>query len=139
MLASAIIGRQRLACVSELRVASRSGGQPVHRIVAWLITGATTATGVVVIGHLGVLVLGCIAVLVLLLISFLALVAVFGSEQRQVRAERILGMLLNWMGRSSIDADDKGISAGEAQSPPGLEEGPLKRLQRKLRRGGKPG
>jgi hypothetical protein len=111
----------------------------VRRIVAWLITGATTATGVVAIGHLGILVLGGLAAIGILLIAFLALVAVFGSKERQVRAERILGMLLNWIGRSSVDADDKGISAGEASPPSiGVERSILKRLSRRLRRGGNP-
>jgi hypothetical protein len=111
----------------------------VRPIVARLIAGATAATGVIAIGHLGVLVLGCMAVLSLLLIGFMALVAVFGSKERQPRAERVLGMLLPWMSRSSVDAEDKGISASEAvPSKIGVEQSILRRLSRRLRRGGKP-
>jgi hypothetical protein len=81
------------------------------------VSAISAVAGLAVSGSLGVIVAGSILGVLVLLICLLAMVAVFGAPSRQVRAERILRIVLGREDDASGSATQRELSLPSVPAP----------------------
>jgi hypothetical protein len=91
------------------------------RKAAGVVSLISAVAGAAASGRLGVIILGSIAGTIVGLACLLALVAVFGAPERQIRAERVLQIILPW-----AEPDSCGAGTGEPSLTAADPDPPLK-------------